>query len=102
MADALSVHPAAVLVSALIFADLLGVLGIVIAAPMLATFVLIGRYVMRKMFDRDPWEESRTPRGGDTSAKFLEKLRALFGLLPFKREQAQVESDAVHPPEEEG
>lgn len=101
MADALSVHPAAVLVSALVFADLIGVVGIVIAAPMLATFVLIGRYVTRKMFDLDPWEESRMPRGGDTSAKFLEKVRALFGLLPFKREQAQVESDAVNPSEEE-
>ena len=35
MAQALRVHPAAVLVSALVFADLLGVLGIIIAAPML-------------------------------------------------------------------
>ena len=57
MAQALSVHPAAVLVSALVFADLLGVLGIIIAAPMLATFILFGRYTMRKMLDQAPWPE---------------------------------------------
>ena len=59
MAQALSVHPAAVLVSALVFADLLGVLGIIIAAPMLATIILFGRYTLRKIFDQDPWPEKR-------------------------------------------
>ena len=55
MAATLKVHPAAVLVTALIAANLLGLLGVVIAAPFLATFLLIGRYVMRKMFDMNPW-----------------------------------------------
>jgi predicted PurR-regulated permease PerM len=55
MADALKVHPAAVLVAAIIALDLLGVLGVVIAAPMLATLQLLGRYVTRKLFDLDPW-----------------------------------------------
>lgn len=101
MADALSVHPAAVLVSALVFADLIGVLGIIIAAPMLATFVLVGRYVMWKMFDRDPWSASQMQRGGDSSSKLMERIRSLLGLISLKREQAQVESDAVDPLEEE-
>ena len=57
MAQALSIHPAAVLVSAFVFADLLGILGIIIAAPMLATFILFGRYTMRKMLDQNPWPE---------------------------------------------
>jgi predicted PurR-regulated permease PerM len=56
MADALKVHPAGVLVAAIIALDLLGVLGVVIAAPMLATLQLLGRYVIRKLFDIDPWE----------------------------------------------
>ena len=55
MARTLKVHPAAVLVAALIAANLLGLLGVVIAAPFLATILLLGRYVMRKMFDLDPW-----------------------------------------------
>lgn len=57
MADALKVHPAAVLVSAIVSASLLGVLGVVIAAPMLATLQLFGQYMFRKMFDLDPWPE---------------------------------------------
>jgi len=56
MADALKVHPAAVMVAALIAPTLLGVLGIIIAAPMLATLQLLGRYVVRKLFDLDPWD----------------------------------------------
>jgi predicted PurR-regulated permease PerM len=55
MADALRVHPAAVLVAAIISASLLGVLGVVIAAPMLATLQLFGQYTLRKMFDLNPW-----------------------------------------------
>ncbi|HEY5903911.1 MAG TPA: AI-2E family transporter, partial [Anaerolineales bacterium] len=63
LSDALKVHPAAVLVAAIISANLLGFLGVVIAAPMLATVTLIARYAMRKMLDLDPWPEPevRTP-----------------------------------------
>jgi len=56
MADALKVHPAAVLVAAIIALDLLGILGVIVAAPMLATLQLTARYVTRKMLDVDPWE----------------------------------------------
>lgn len=55
MAQALKVHPAAVLVAAIIGLGLLGILGIIIAAPLLATLQLIGRYFTRKLFDLDPW-----------------------------------------------
>jgi predicted PurR-regulated permease PerM len=56
MARALKVHPAAVLVAALVGLGLLGILGVIIAAPLLATLQLIGRYFVRKLFDLDPWE----------------------------------------------
>ena len=55
MSDALSVHPAAVMVAALVSAQLLGVIGVVLAAPVLATFKLILDYAMYKLFDQDPW-----------------------------------------------
>jgi predicted PurR-regulated permease PerM len=64
MAESLKVHPAAVLVAAIIALDLLGVLGVIIAAPILATLQLALRYVVRKLFDLDPWdgmEENPTP-----------------------------------------
>jgi predicted PurR-regulated permease PerM len=52
---ALGVHPAAVLVAALIATNLIGFIGLVLAAPVLATIQLIGRYTVRKMLDLDPW-----------------------------------------------
>jgi len=58
MARTLRVHPAAVLVAAIIAANLMGLLGVIIAAPFLATFLLLGRYIMRKMFDLNPWPKT--------------------------------------------
>jgi len=55
MADTLAVHPAAVMVAALISAQLFGLIGVVLAAPTLATLQLGGRYILRKLFDQDPW-----------------------------------------------
>lgn len=52
---ALGVHPAAVLVAALIAANLIGVIGLLLAAPVLATLKLLTGYLVRKMFDLDPW-----------------------------------------------
>jgi predicted PurR-regulated permease PerM len=58
LGQTLGVHPAAVLIVALIAANLIGIVGLVLAAPVLATVVLLGRYVIRKMFDMDPWPET--------------------------------------------
>jgi predicted PurR-regulated permease PerM len=54
----LGVHPAAVLVAALIAANLIGIIGLVLAAPVLATLKLLSRYTIRKMLDLDPWPET--------------------------------------------
>ena len=99
LANALSVHPAAVLTSALIFADLIGILGIIIAAPMLATLILFGRYIMRKMFDMDPWEGLERRQAPPLG--ILETVRTFFGRLPFFRKAAQPEPESVNAPPEE-
>ncbi len=59
--DTLQVHPAAVLVAAIVAATLFGVLGVVVAAPILASALLLWKYVMAKMLDRDPWQEIQPP-----------------------------------------
>ena len=74
MARTLKVHPAAVLVTALVAANLLGLLGVVIAAPFLATFMLIGRYVMRKMFDIDPWPPAK-PEPPAVTSEIIVRLK---------------------------
>ena len=53
----LGVHPAVLLIVALIAANLIGIVGLILAAPVLATVILLGKYVMRKMFDLEPWPE---------------------------------------------
>ena len=58
MGQTLGLHPAAVLVSAIIATNLIGIIGLVLAAPVLATLTLVGRYVLRKMLDLDPWPPS--------------------------------------------
>lgn len=51
----LGIHPAGILLSAIILARLIGVIGVVFAAPVLATLTLLGGYIFRKMFDLPPW-----------------------------------------------
>lgn len=86
MAQTLRVHPAAVLVAALVMANLLGVLGVVIAAPLLASATLLGRYTMRKMFDQDPfppWDSVPPPQpvGREWMARFRLLRRSIAGRL---------------------
>ncbi len=62
LGNALGVHPAAVLVGALIASRLIGVIGLVLAAPVVATLKLLVDYVLRKMFDQDPFPEVQAER----------------------------------------
>ena len=98
MASALRVHPAAVLVSALVFADLLGVLGIILAAPMLATFILFGRYTMRKMLDQNPWPEDDSEQPPPLSwTEWVARLRRNLSLFLRKKQSPSPELDSTNP-----
>ncbi len=75
MAQTLKVHPAFVLIAAIIAARLLGIIGIVLAAPLLASIQLLGRYVMRKMVDLDPWATETTQVPAPRSPRWWRKLK---------------------------
>jgi predicted PurR-regulated permease PerM len=95
MAQALKVHPAGVLVAALVFADLLGVLGIILAAPMLATLILFGRYTMRKLLDQNPWpQEEPEPLPPFPWTVLITRLRKVIGLLPGKKQNPPSNTDS--------
>ena len=70
MAQALKVHPAFVLIAAIVAANLVGVMGIIIAAPLLATLRLVGQYVLIKMLDKDPWQEKEVTQPPPTFSLF--------------------------------
>src|SRR5262245_12484411 len=74
MARALKVHPAAILIAALIAANLLGLLGVVIAAPFLASVTLLGKYTMRKLFDLDPWPDTDVAPIPPLGAEWLKRI----------------------------
>jgi predicted PurR-regulated permease PerM len=78
MASTLKVHPAAVFFAALIAANLIGILGVVIAAPILASVTLLGKYTMRKMFDMDPWPEAQAAAEPHLGAQWLARLKSLY------------------------
>ena len=80
MGDALKVHPAAVMVAVIISASLFGFIGVLLAAPVLATAKLIGQYVFLKMFDLDPWEkisQDRIP----TEPKIPKQFKPFFRFI---------------------
>ena len=76
--QALRVHPAAVLVAAIIAANLLGLLGVILAAPMLATVLLVWRYMMRKMLDLEPWPVEHILPAPPPGSYALVKMRQLL------------------------
>jgi predicted PurR-regulated permease PerM len=81
MGRSLGVHPAAVLVVAIIAANLIGLIGLILAAPVLATATLILRYIIRKMLDRDPWvdyKEELEPIGFHWVGKLLAWVGKVF------------------------
>ncbi len=78
IAQALRVHPAAVLVAAFIAASYLGILGVVIAAPILATAMLFWRYAMRKMLDLNPWPEPETQPAPPFASRLIIQIRRLW------------------------
>jgi predicted PurR-regulated permease PerM len=71
--SALGVHPSALLVAAIVSASLLGFIGLILAAPVLASAQLFLRYTFRKMVDLNPWPQPERPP---------QKLLAAFTTLP--------------------
>jgi len=80
MSEALDVHPAAILISALVGGQMFGLLGVILAAPAYAVLTLLVRYLVRKLFDEDPWEGMvyyrKPPEAG--VIKFLRKWGKRF------------------------
>jgi len=79
----------------------MGILGVIIAAPMLATFVLLGRYVMRKMLDQNPWPPKDVDQKSTSSLKILASVRSLFNRLPLKRQNPQPETESANHAEQD-
>ncbi len=77
--DALNLHPLLVMVSVVMGASLAGLLGAVLAAPVVASFKVVGFYAWRKMLDLPPFPEvTLPPAAASPPTGWLDRLRALW------------------------
>jgi predicted PurR-regulated permease PerM len=56
MGTSLNLHPAIVIIGAILGATLAGILGLLLSAPAMATLFLFAKYIYRKMTDQSPWD----------------------------------------------
>ena len=68
----IALHPAIVIVGAAAGAQIAGVLGILLAAPAIASLRVIGSYVGRKLFDQEPFPGPEPPP--DPKVTWAEKV----------------------------
>lgn len=65
---ALNLHPIIVILGVVMGASLAGILGAVLAAPIIASFKVLGRYAGRKLFDLPPFPDAEPPPEPDAVA----------------------------------
>jgi predicted PurR-regulated permease PerM len=68
---ALDLHPIIVIIGVLMGASVAGILGAVLAAPVIASLRLFSRYAWRKMFDQPPFPEGPLPDQPPTTSTFM-------------------------------
>ncbi len=61
MGRSLNLHPLVVLIGVIVGGNLAGILGMLLAAPVLATIRVIGYYVFCRLYDRDPFAVDEPP-----------------------------------------
>lgn len=88
--DALDLHPLVVIVGVFMGASVAGILGAILAAPLLATIKLLGNYAWRKLFDLPPFEDEESEPA--PSSPFQRRLRRLWAQLRRRLEKSQEET----------
>jgi len=89
----LDLHPLAVLIAVLAGGQLAGILGILLAAPTLATFRVLGRYILYRLYDHDPFVGSIAEEEKETSRSKPTMVRKV-GEAALKRLQGKVKQAA--------
>ncbi len=75
MGDALDLHPLLVMSGAIMGAALAGVLGMILAAPVLGTMKLLSSYIWHKMFDLHPFPDLLPPEREEKDEEAAESKR---------------------------
>ena len=91
----LKVHPLAVMIGILAGGQLAGILGILLAAPMLATFKVLGTYIVNRLYDRDPFATTEEPEELQVQVPTPTIVREV-GTAALERLQKKVEQAKEH------
>jgi len=90
----LNLHPLVVLIGIIGGGSLAGILGMLLAAPVLATLRVVGNYVFCRLYDRDPFaapeEEAEPPKPGLVKRACV----AAWGWLQAQIEQRKAKFDS--------
>ena len=76
--ESLDLHPLIVIIGVFMGSSLAGVLGAILAAPVVATLKLVSFYAWRKMFDQPPFPNPEKEPGESASAKLLKRGQELL------------------------
>jgi predicted PurR-regulated permease PerM len=77
--DALDLNPIIVMIAVLMGASIAGILGAILAAPVMASLKLLGGYAWRKMFDLPPFPNPERKMAPLPTQQILNHGRSLFG-----------------------
>lgn len=77
--DALDLHPLLVIVGVFMGGSVAGILGAILAAPLLASFKLLGNYAWRKLFDLPPFADEESESA--STSPLQTRLRNLWAQL---------------------
>jgi predicted PurR-regulated permease PerM len=100
MGSSLNLHPLVVLFGIIVGGSLAGILGMLLAAPVLATLRVVGRYIFYRLYDRDPFaepeEEAEPPKPG------LLRRAGQAALVHLQERVEQTEEQDVEPADSPG
>lgn len=88
--DALDLHPIVVIVGVFMGASVAGILGAILAAPVLASLKLLGNYAWRKLFDLPPFDDEASEPA--PTSPFQQKVHSLWTELRRRVEKSQEET----------
>lgn len=84
--ESLDLHPLIVIVGVFMGSSLAGILGAILAAPVVATLKLLSIYAWRKMFDQPPFPHPERLPEESPSAKLIKRGQAL---LPKRKAESK-------------
>ncbi|RLC98106.1 MAG: hypothetical protein DRI77_05780 [Chloroflexi bacterium] len=94
MGRSLNLHPLVVLIGIIVGGNLAGILGMLLAAPVLATLRVVGHYVFCRLYDHDPFVE---PEKATPKPKLLKRAQqAAWDRIQEEMKQRKIVLPPVH------